>query len=126
MLAKGISHEHLFNLISSSAKYSLIDVRDLDFGYGGYIKTAKHIDSHLFSPDVAQKILKDGISQRVKDIICYCSFGRARSVQCANLIYEIASSMTPQPEIDIYYLKGGFKMFKAWYSDSPLIIQQDN
>lgn len=120
--AKGINHEYLYKLISSNAKYSLIDVRDQDFGAGGFIKSAIHIDSHLFTSEIAEKLIRDGLLNKVTDIICYCSFGRARSVQCAQLLNEIALDMVPIPQIDISYLKGGFKMFKAWYSETPLII----
>lgn len=119
---KAYSHEHLLKLLKQPLLLHLIDVRDIDFGSGGAIKYSVNVPSLEFNSDKAAEIVAKCKGRNVSDIVCYCSFGRARSVQCAKLLEEARRNTFPSSDVGIGYLEGGFVKFRAWYYDTEYVI----
>lgn len=108
--------------LKSNQKVMLIDVRDSDFGEGGYIKNAVNIQSFLFNIAVVNDILKQAQDDGVSFIVFYCQFGQQRSVKCANTVNQVLSKMSPTPLIQIAYIEGGFNLFRSTFHDTEYVL----
>ena len=123
MSVKTYSHEALFKLLKLSCKLKLIDVRDIDFGSGGVIKGAVNIPSVDFNMKKAAEIVDECQRKAIEDVVCYCSYGRGRSVQCAMLIEEARAAEYENAKMNVGYLQGGFLKFRSWYYDTEYVIK---
>ena len=121
-MISSIAHDTLFKRLKLPKTPLLIDVRDIDYGEGGTIQNSLHIESYNIFPKRIMEILDIHQERESTGIVCFCKFGKARSVQSAMRIQEYLDSLKPTPEIEVSYLKGGFQMFRAWYWDSGLIV----
>jgi rhodanese-related sulfurtransferase len=121
-LVKGISHESLYKLLQGTGRTCLIDVRDYDFGHGGMIRGAIHVPSVSFSEERARSIIEACAMKKMESLVCYCSLGRARSVQCAKLLGDSYDLLRGDWGMDISWLEGGFRKFKSWYNDTSLVV----
>lgn len=125
---KAYRHDELLSLLKTPLKLKLIDVRDTDFGHGGRIKYCQNIPSFEIDPPRAKTIIGDCLKHEIDDLVCYCSYGRARSVQCATLINEILADVAPESKLSVGYLDGGFTRFRANYFDPvhDVIVMRNN
>ena len=123
-MIKAFSHEQLYKLIKSGSPSFLVDVRDLDYGFGGIIKGSIHVPSFDFSPERVAELVKMCGLRQARDIICYCSFGKARSVQSAMIVCDYLEKNKESGRFGVGYLKGGFKMFRAWYDATDVIVPE--
>ena len=118
--------DELANLLKKPLQLVLIDVRDQDFGYNGLIKYAVNIPSFDFDAKRAKEIIEACCKKSINDIVCYCSYGRARSVQCAAALESARSQWHADATFGIGYLEGGFVRFRASYYNSGLIVSKQN
>lgn len=124
--AKSYTHDHLMSLLKNPTTLRLIDVRDVDFGTGGRIKYCTNVPSCDFTVDKAKSIIKSCLEQEVSNLVCYCSYGRARSVQCATLLSDVLAEEHPDAQLSVGYLQGGFSNFNACYFNSDYIVPVTN
>lgn len=107
----GISPESLINLMQKKAKVGVVDVRDSDFGEYGVIKNAIHFPYYNLNDSTAEDLLNSTLKNNKYDkLVCYCKFGKARSVMASNKIAEIAANMKLD-ENKVTFLKGGICTF---------------
>ena len=119
---RAYSHGELLAILKKAGKMMLLDVRDIDYGEGGVIRGSVNVPSCEFDVDKARRVVRESEKMKVEDIVCYCSYGRARSVQCAGLVRDAVDAQFPAWRVAVGYLAGGFVRFRAWHPDSEYII----
>ena len=106
-----VTESVLSSLIRSKAKLLIYDVRDVDYGDLGIIKNSINIPYYTMNDAVIESIIDKSLNERIKHLVCYCKFGRARSVMAATKIADQMSKISPIPEADVGFLVGGIGTF---------------
>lgn len=108
----GVTAEGLIQMLHKHTKICVIDVRDADFGDYGVIKGAIHLPFFKLNEDSVTDIICTAIEDNhCEKIVCYCEFGRARSVLASHKIVEVAKTLEIDADKQITFLKGGISTF---------------
>ena len=106
-----VKSSDLADLIRKHAKLLIYDVRDVDYGSLGIIKNSINIPYYTMSIDVIESIIDKSIKEQIDHLVCYCKFGRARSVMAATKIAEEMEKIKPMPKTNVGFLVGGVGTF---------------
>ena len=106
-----IRENQLASLIRSNAKMLIYDVRDTDYGDLAVIKNSINVPYFKLNDQLIEHIVDKSIREKIEHLICYCKFGRARSVMAATKIADEMSRRIPIPNTDVGFLVGGIGSF---------------
>ena len=108
----GISAEGLLDHFKKNKKIGVVDVRDTDYGEFGVIKGAIHFPYFSITDASIADLLKNTLLNHKYDkLVCYCKFGRARSVNAAHEISKVARELNKDDKDPVTFLKGGITTF---------------
>lgn len=111
----------LVGYMDSNMKVMIIDVRDIDYGSGGIIKSSIHVNQMFFNEAVINDLIKQAEEQDDSFIVLYCQYGQQRSVKCAKTVNDVLCKKDSIPLIQICYLEGGFNAFSSAFHDTQYI-----
>lgn len=106
--ASPISPSGLLHLLRDPSKLRIFDVRDSDYGEYGIIKNSINLPYALVPQYISEEVEK-ALADKIKDIVTYCRYGRARSVITANKFAEEIISQDPHADIKVHFLKDGIR-----------------
>lgn len=116
-----IKPQALVGYMESNAKLMIIDVRDVDYGEGGIIKSSINVNSMFFNEAIIKDLIKQAEEKDVSFMVLYCQYGQQRSVKCAKTVNDVLCKMDSIPLIQICYLEGGFKAFLSAFRNTQYI-----
>ena len=109
-----IQPNFLASLLKFGRKLLIYDVRDSDYGELGIIKNSINLPYFTINESVIESIIDKSIKEQIEFLVCYCKYGRARSVMAATKIAEKMSNFDSIPKTEVGYLIGGIGSFMSF------------
>jgi len=104
---------------SGGSDFVVVDVRDGDFGEGGFVRGAVNVPSDTFRERIGAVLEEHGGKET---IVVHCMMSQMRGPTCATMLVQAMNAAEVPWRANVVVMTGGFRQFRYSYGGRADLI----